>query len=143
MVEIPLTLPIGLKNFPPIFCTATKTVTDIYNAALRCDQPSRPHTLDNSAEAVVISNLLPLYPALAELSRNPYIKRRNTKLTAYVDFSVDEFLVIAEGTTNRYIHVRITLFCILEKVLQLLDPPNASDQNKVMFLKNLDVGYCT
>ena len=31
MVAIPLTLPTGWKNFPPILCTATETVVDIAN----------------------------------------------------------------------------------------------------------------
>ena len=31
MVAIPLTLPMGWKNSPPLFCTATETVADLAN----------------------------------------------------------------------------------------------------------------
>ena len=34
MLAIPLTLPMGWKNSPPLFCTATETVADLANEAL-------------------------------------------------------------------------------------------------------------
>ena len=52
MVATPLTLPIGCKNFLPLFCTATETVADLANKSLRSHQSSRPYKLDNRAEAV-------------------------------------------------------------------------------------------
>ena len=54
LVAIPLTLPMGWKNSPPIFCTVTETVADLANEALRAHAPTMPHTLDNRAEAVCI-----------------------------------------------------------------------------------------
>ena len=52
LVEIPLTLPMGWKNSPPIFCTVIETVADLANEALRAHAPTLPHKLDNRAEAV-------------------------------------------------------------------------------------------
>ena len=49
MVDIPLTLPMGWKNSPPLFCTATETLADLSNKALRTHQPSKQHLLDNRA----------------------------------------------------------------------------------------------
>ena len=52
LVPIPLTLPMGWKNLPPIYCTATETVADLANEALRAHAPTLPHKLDERAEAV-------------------------------------------------------------------------------------------
>ena len=49
MVAIPLTLPIGWKKSPRLFCTTTETVADLANEALRTHQPSKQHLLDNRA----------------------------------------------------------------------------------------------
>ena len=35
LLAILITLPMGWKNSPPIFCTVTKTVVDLVNEALR------------------------------------------------------------------------------------------------------------
>lgn len=53
LVAIPLVAPMGWKNIPPGFSTATETVADLTNARLR--QPSYsppPHPLDDLAEDV-------------------------------------------------------------------------------------------
>ena len=52
MVAIPLTLPMGWENSPPLFFTATETAADLSNKALRTHQPSKQHLLDIRAEAV-------------------------------------------------------------------------------------------
>ena len=52
MVAIPLTLPMGWKNSPPLFCTATETVADLANEALRTHQPNKKHMPDIRVEAV-------------------------------------------------------------------------------------------
>ena len=51
MVAIPLTLPMGWKKSQPLFCTATETVADLANKALRTHQPSKQHLLYIRAEA--------------------------------------------------------------------------------------------
>ena len=53
MVAIPLTLPMGWKNSPPLFCTATEMVADLTNEALRSHQPRKQHQLDDRAEAIL------------------------------------------------------------------------------------------
>ena len=52
MVAIPLTLSMGWKNLPPLFCMATETVADIDNKYLLPHQPSKPHKLDDRTEAI-------------------------------------------------------------------------------------------
>ena len=92
---IPLTLPMGWKIFPPIFCTATETVADLENAALRCNTPPLPHRLDDTAVAIVREELLTLQPALSGLTRNSYLRQANAKTAAYIDIFIDDFLGLA------------------------------------------------
>ena len=47
LVAIPLTLSMGCKNSPPIFCMTTETVSDLSNVALCCNNPAIPHYLDD------------------------------------------------------------------------------------------------
>ena len=92
MVATPLTLPMGCKNSLPLFCTATEMVEDLVNESLRSYQSSRPHKLDNRAEAVASPPALPLMEKHAQLTREPYLRRTNVKLLAYVDVFLDGFL---------------------------------------------------
>ena len=85
MVAIPLTLPMGWKNSPPLFCTAMETVADLSNEALRTHQPSKQHLLDNRAEAVEPPPAPLLTQEHANLTRGPYLWRPNAKLLVYVD----------------------------------------------------------
>ena len=105
MVAIPLTLPMGWKNSPPLLCTATETVADLANEALRTHHPSKQHLLDNRAETIEP----PADPLLTQehtkLMRNPYLQRPNAKLRAYVDVFVDDFLGLAQGPRHRRRHV--------------------------------------
>ena len=92
MVAIPLTLPMGWKNSPPLFCTATETVADLANEALRTHQPSKQHLLNNRAEAVEPPPAPLLTQEHANLTRDPYLRRLNAKLLAYVDVFVYDFV---------------------------------------------------
>ena len=83
LVAIPLTLPMGWKNSPPLFCTATETVADLANEALRTHQPSKQHLLDIRAEAVDPTLAPLLTPEHAALKRDPYLQRPNAKLLAH------------------------------------------------------------
>ena len=76
LVAILLTLPMGWKNSPPIFCTAKETVTDLANEALRAHAPTLPHKLDRRAEAVLVKPAPSLEKKLGALPRDPYLGRK-------------------------------------------------------------------
>ena len=143
MVAIPLTLPMGWKNSPPLFCTATETVADLANEALRTHQPSKQHLLDIRAEAVEPPPAPLLTQEHANLTRDPYLQRPNAKLLAYVDVFVDDFLGLAQGPRHHRRHVRRTLFHALDKVFWPLDRQDATQRKEVLSLKNLDDGDCS
>ena len=97
LLAIMLTLPKGWKKSPPIFCTATETVADLANAALRCNTPTLPHSLDDMAEAIVREEPPTLQPSMAGLTRDPYLRRANSKLDAYIDVFVNNLLGLSLG----------------------------------------------
>ena len=100
LLAIPLTLPMGWKNSPSIFCTAKKTVADLANAALHCNKTDLPHRLDYMVGSIVRYAPPTLQPALEGQTRDPYLRRSNSKLAACVDFFVDDFLSLAQGPSH-------------------------------------------
>eukprot|EP00985_Skeletonema_marinoi_P004540 scaffold1972_cov170-Skeletonema_marinoi.AAC.1 len=62
LVAFPLVLPMGWKNSPPIFSTATETVADLANQQLSMSTHPLPHKMDDAAEAVA-SPTPPIHPA--------------------------------------------------------------------------------
>jgi hypothetical protein len=49
LVALPLVLPMGWKNSPPAFCTATETIADLANQRLLAQQLPLPHPLGMQA----------------------------------------------------------------------------------------------
>ena len=64
LVAIPLVLPMGWKNSPPIFSTATETVADVANAAISSSSPASPHALAELAST--LDDTLAALPEMAE-----------------------------------------------------------------------------
>jgi hypothetical protein len=63
LITFPLTLPMGWRESPPYFSTATETVADLSNDSIRNRTPMAPHRLDLLAEAPIPTTAAP--PALA------------------------------------------------------------------------------
>ena len=131
----PLTLPMVWKNSSPLFCTAMETVVDLANEALRSHQPSRPHKLDNQAEAAAPPPAPLLTKKHAKLTRDPYLRCTNAKLLSYVDVFVDGFLLLALGTRHCRRHVRCTLVHTLDKVFWPHNRQDAKQHKEVLLLK--------
>ena len=130
----------GWKNSPHILCTATETVADLANEALRAHAPTLPHKLDNPADAVRVEPAPSLNKQLGALPRNPYLGRKNSQLLQYVDVFVNDFLGLAQGPRHRRRHVRRTLFHALDKVFRPLDSTDIGERKEVLSLKKLDTG---
>ena len=52
LIAFPLVLPMGWKNSPPIFSTATETIADLANARIRRQRHPAPHPLDELAATI-------------------------------------------------------------------------------------------
>ena len=102
----------------PIFCMAKDTVVDMANKFLPCNTPDLPHRLDDMAEVIVRGEPQTLKPALAGLSRDPYLRRSSKNTATYVDIFVDNFIELAQGTTHQRRQVRQILFHSLDNVFR-------------------------
>ena len=91
-------------------------MVDLANAALRCNTPNLPCRMDDMAEAIVREEPPTLQSALAGLTRDPYLRRANSKPDAYLDAFVENSLGVAQGPAHRRRRVRRTLFHTLDKV---------------------------
>ena len=143
MVATPLTLPMGWKKSPPLFCTATERVANIANEPLRSRQPSRPQKIDNRVEAIAP----PPEPLLAEehvkLTHNPYLRPPKANLLAYVNVFVADFLGLAQGPRHHHRHVHHTLFHTLDMVFRPLDQQDTKHSEEVPSIKKLKAGDCS
>ena len=128
----PLTLPMGWKNLPPLFCTATETVTDLANQTLCAHAPLRPHMLDGRVAAVASSADHTLDPTVVTLSQDTLLLRTNAQLLAYVEIFVDDFIGLAQGPTQRCYHVRRTFFHILDKVFRPLENTDPTQRKELL-----------
>ena len=77
LVVIPLTLPMEWKNSRPIFCTATDTVADLENAALRFNAPALLYNLDYMFKDIFRTAPPNLQLELAGLTSDPYLRQAN------------------------------------------------------------------
>ena len=133
----------GWKNSPPIFYTAIETVADLANPALRCNTPTLPHNLDEMAGAIVREAPSTLQPAPTGMTRDPYLRWDNAKLSAYVDVLVDNFLGLAQGTTHQQRQIWRTLFHTVDKVFQTYDSGDSKNRKIVLSLKKQLERECT
>jgi hypothetical protein len=56
LIGLPLTLPMGWKELPPLFYAATKTVADLANSAIKQGTKFGPHRLDQMAETTTVDD---------------------------------------------------------------------------------------
>jgi len=76
LIAFPLVLPMGWKNSPPVFSTATETIADLANQRLASVKDPRPHHLDEAAEQVVPEN--PLEASMPRLQPLPSVLRTSS-----------------------------------------------------------------
>ena len=103
LVAFPLVLPMGWKNSPPIFCTATETIADLANNSLKINATVPDHYL--SLLASTLDNIyLQLIPAhertpsnglFAPKERDPFLSFP-IKSLSYIDVFVDDFIGLAQ-----------------------------------------------
>ncbi len=70
LVALPLVLPMGWKNSPPIFTTATETIADLTNQRLQRHLHAPPHHLNEMAESI----LSPAVPPHSLLPAPPHLQ---------------------------------------------------------------------
>ena len=151
LVALPLVLPMGWKNSPPAFCTATETVADIANRQLRHFVHRRKHyhafvpkhKYDALAETVKVEQASPLPSSiLPPIPRDPHIKRKQW-IMAFVDVYMDDFVQLVQGNHKDRSTARSILFHSLDKVFRPLDDNDPIFRREPLSLKKLKQGDCS
>lgn len=172
LVAIPLVLPMGWKNSPPVFSTATETVADVANAAIASSSPASPHalaelasTLDDTlaalpetAEQTVAEPIFPdqLASNAADLAKclpeSPWESSLPTsrdpclppqpKPAAYIDVFVDDWLALAQQISTRT-RARRLLFHAIDNVFRPNDFYDDNCRRELISLKKLREGDCS
>lgn len=148
LIAIPLVAPMGWKNSPPAFSTATETIADLANARLRT--PSYrppPHHLDELAETVAPARTRdptpwPSTPVSVALpvERDPSLPT-TTRPLQYNDIFVDDFVSLAQRPFLR--RVRRTLLQAIDHVFRPLEDQDGPKRREPVSLKKLKQGDCS
>ena len=155
LVAIPLVLPMGWKNSPPIFSTVTETIADVANSALDQGNTTVPsHPLGNLARLQDDDGLAPSAPvslsssdqckrhsSLLAVTRDPHLPK-STALLGYVDIFVDDFIGLAQGSKNRN-RVRDILMTAIDEVFRPLSPADKPSRKEPISIKKLLKGDCS
>ena len=148
MVAVPLVLPMGWKNSPPAFSTATETIADIANQRLRCPDYRPPdHPLDEMAATVDVPPR-PVPPPTSSsdaavgvpAARDPSLPSTGRPLE-YVDIFVDDFVSLGQAPTTR--RVRRTLLHSIDHVFRPLTADDSPFRREPVSLKKLRKGDCS
>lgn len=146
LVAIPLALPMGWKNSPPIFCSATETIADVTNARLLRNFLEPPHPLERLADTPPATNPpAPLPPpehvAVPVPTRpDPHLHLASRRRLHYIDVYVDDFIGVVQGDARQRAHVRRTLFNTIDDVFRPCDTTDAPQRQQPISVKKLAAG---
>ena len=132
LVALPLALPMGWVNSPPLFTAVMETITDVANRAFLTRQCGPPgHRLEAAAAAQ--DRLSPATPPA------PGGNRRRPPLVRG-DVYVDDFIVAAQGDTQRLGAIRRTMFGTIDHVFRPLGPTDPPSRQEPISTKKLGRG---
>ena len=149
LIAFPLVLPMGWKNSPPVFSTATETIADLTNARIRRFAAALPHHLDDLAESISSPDPLAVNAtiALPPVARDPSLPTPGAPL-AYTDVYVDDFVGAAQHHRGRYgldnrRRVRRLLLHAVDDVFRPLAAGDGPERREPVSLKKLQAGDCS
>jgi hypothetical protein len=142
LVALPLVLPMGWKNSPPAFCTATETIADLANQALKEQSAALPHPLGHRAATLDQLNQpqenMTKTTTFETITPDPSLPRPAPPVKE-VDVYVDDFVAVAQGSSDDLNAVRNTLLHSIDAVFR---PNQETDVTRAepVSLKKLDKG---
>jgi hypothetical protein len=148
LVVFPLILPMGWKNSPPVYSTATETIADLINTRLRHLAVPLPHHLDNLAESIPSPDPAIRHPrSLPHVTRDPSLPTPPQPL-AYTNIYVDDFVAASQcsptGLSNidnrRW--VRRLLLHAVDNVFHPVSAGDSPERHEPVSLKKLHAGDC-
>ena len=125
LIGFPLTLPMGWVQSPPFFSAATETVADLANASFATASAAPAHRLEVVAETARPTSASPLPPPSATsvplpCRHRPLGPSHSRQPLAYSDVYVDDFIMLAQGSTSRWRTVKRTILHALDLVFRPL-----------------------
>jgi hypothetical protein len=149
LVALPNVLPMGWRESPPYFSTATETTADLLaNSSLSKGVPQAPHRLDRISKTPPIQETIaaprgcqPNLPRSLPLPpKRQRMQRTIRKLAAYWDVYVDDFIGLCQGGRNRRRTVKRHLLHSLDQVLRKLEPEDSQHRQEPASVKKLTKG---
>ncbi|CAK9058977.1 Uncharacterized protein (Fragment), partial [Durusdinium trenchii] len=131
----------GWKNSPPAFTTATETIADLANGALKAGQMMQSHPLDERAARLdkIVESIAKDSVAASQIKPDPSIPSQEQPL-AEVDVYVDDFIAVAQGDRDRLKKVRATVLHSIDSVFRPNDERDPKTRSEPVSLKKLDKG---
>jgi hypothetical protein len=119
LIGLPLSLPVGWKESPPIFCATTETVADLAIALIQQGTRFGPHRLKGLSESII-------EPAEQPCSRKlplpvPPIQHYHKPVWVW-DVYVDHFIRLVQGNIRQRVQVKWALLHALDQVYQEVGP---------------------
>jgi len=108
LITFPMALPMGWMNSPPFFCMATKTITDLANAAIVANETTTPHHLEEKADQCVTM--------FCPSNQVPTPKPTNTHPLALANIFVDDHIALAQGNATQLCQVHHPLLQAIDQV---------------------------
>jgi hypothetical protein len=137
LIALPLVLPMGWSESPPLFCAVTETIVDIANGLFSYWSPPS-HPLEALAATVPATDEAPChlpYHALSAPARVPALPAHryvpstqpSSGPLAYADVYVDDEIALGQGSSARLHRLRNILLHVNDAVLR---PNDALDHSR-------------
>ena len=149
LIAVPMTLPMGWKESPPLFSAGTETVTDLANTDLNTIGAAafrnRPHRLDILSESKVVEPIPPISESSKTVTPVPkrFSNERKKRPVQYWDVYVDDFCGLAQGNKWKRRTVKRALLHALDKVFRPLEKSDGLHRQEPASLKKLLKGDAT
>jgi hypothetical protein len=117
LIGFTLALPMGWSQFSPIFTSATETIADLANQAVKVCNPQLPHRLEAADET-------PISIATARLPTAEHSRCRQDEFQQPLqqwDVYVNDFIDVVQGNLTRRQRVKRALLHALDKVFRGVD----------------------
>jgi hypothetical protein len=144
LIGFPVVLPMGWKEPPPVFTSATETVTDLANDQIQQGIKQPPHRLDHNSESCSISATNPLE------NQQPMPRPEGTWAHGHAhkpvdkwDVYVDDFIGLAQGNATMRNRVKRALLHSLDRVFRGLDDTDGPHRQEPASVKKLLKGDAT
>lgn len=147
LVALPLVLPMGWQNSPPLFCSATETIADVANRRLLQHHQPPGHRLEHVADtppeplSLPVASRSTLPPSVPVPDRpDPHLALARRRAKAWVDVYMDDFIGVAQGTPKHLAWVRRVLFDSIDDIFRPLQPGDLAERQEPISVKKLAQG---